>query len=37
MLYVGSYCGSLSGARRTTVIKGSDKNACLPSSVHRFS
>ena len=32
MLYVGSYCGSLRGARPTTGIKVSDTNACLSSS-----
>ena len=31
MWYVGSYCGSLRGAWRTTGIKDSDSNACLSS------
>ena len=33
MLFIGSYCGSLKGAWRTTGIKGSDSNACLSSSM----
>ena len=32
MLYVSSYCGSLRGAWRTTVIKCSVNNVCLSSN-----
>ena len=35
MLYVGSYCGSLRGAWRTTGFKNSDINACLSSNCLR--
>ena len=37
MLYVGSYCGSLKGAWRTTGSKCSDNRACLPSKVYGLS
>ena len=36
-LYVGSYCGSLKSALRTTGSNGSDKGACLSSKVYGFS
>ena len=37
MLYVGSYCGSLKGARRTIGSNGSDNRACLSSKVYGLS
>ena len=37
MLYVGSYCGSLKGAWRTTGSNGSDNRACHSSKVYEFS
>ena len=37
ILYVGSYCGSLNGARRTTGSNGSDNRACFSSEVYGFS
>ena len=37
ILYIGSYCGSLRGAWRTTDSKGSDTNACLSSNKYGFS
>ena len=37
MIYVGSYCGSLKGAWRTTGSNGSDNRACLSSKVYGLS
>ena len=37
MLYVGSYCGSLKGAWRTTGSNGSDNRACLSLKVYVLS
>ena len=36
-VYLGSYCGSLRGAWRTTGSKGFDKSECLSSKVYGFS
>ena len=33
MIFVGSYCGSLEGAWRTTGCNGSDNRACLSSKL----
>ena len=37
ILYVGSYCGSLKGAWRTTGSNGSDNRACLSLKVYGLS
>ena len=37
MLYVGSYCGLLKGAWRTSGSNGSDNRACLSSKVYGLS